>query len=372
MPANAAAWLPAKHAKLKVGAASYRSPHKNEIVIRTCAVAVNPVDWIKQMTGDLMFAWIKYPCILGSDVAGEVVEVGSAVVRFKVGDRVLGHALGTSKARNEAAQGAFQNYTVLVSHMATPIPADMTFERAAVLPLAISTAACSLFQADHLALHHPSASPKPTGKTLLVWGGSTSVGSNAIQLAVAAGYEVIATASPRNFDYVKGLGAVAAFDYNSKTVAEDVIRAFDGRISAGAIAIGQGSADVCLDIVHACKGDKFVSTASAPVAFDDLPERGGMTLKLLGLMFKFVSSGIAMALKARRLGVRTKFIFGDTLADNEVGSLIYVDFLPRALAEGRYIAAPDPMVVGKGLEAVQTGFEIQKEGVSAKKVVVAL
>jgi NADPH:quinone reductase-like Zn-dependent oxidoreductase len=45
--------------------------------------------------------------------------------------------------------------------------------------------------------------PKPTGKTLLVWGGSTSVGSNAIQLGVAAGYEVVTTASPKNFDYVR-------------------------------------------------------------------------------------------------------------------------------------------------------------------------
>jgi NADPH:quinone reductase-like Zn-dependent oxidoreductase len=71
----------------------------------------------------------------------------------------------------------------------------------------MSTAACGLFQEDHLALQRSSALPKPTSKTLLVWGGSTSVGSNAIQLAVAAGYEVFTTASPKNFDYVKKLGA---------------------------------------------------------------------------------------------------------------------------------------------------------------------
>ncbi len=87
--------------------------------------------------------------------------------------------------------------------MAAPIPHTMSYEAAAVLPLALST---GLFQTDQLALQYPSATPKPTGQTVLVWGGSTSVGSNAIQLAVAAGYEVITTSSPRNFDYVTKLG----------------------------------------------------------------------------------------------------------------------------------------------------------------------
>jgi NADPH:quinone reductase-like Zn-dependent oxidoreductase len=56
-------------------------------------------------------------------------------------------------------------------------------------------------------MRHPVADAAPTGQTVLVWGGSTSVGSNAIQLAVAAGYEVITMSSPRNFEYVTPLGA---------------------------------------------------------------------------------------------------------------------------------------------------------------------
>lgn len=64
-----------------------------------------------------------------------------------------------------------------------------------------------------------------TGQTVVVWGGSTSVGSNAVQLAVAAGYEVVTTASPRNFDHVRALGASAVFDYNSSTVVQDIIGA---------------------------------------------------------------------------------------------------------------------------------------------------
>jgi NADPH:quinone reductase-like Zn-dependent oxidoreductase len=352
MPENTAAWLPRKQARLEVGPAPYSSPLKNEIVVKNGAVAINPVDWVKPFIGDLMFTWIKYPAVTGSDVAGQVVEVGPSVTRFMVGDRVVGQALGTSKARTGPAEGAFQAYTVLVDYMASPIPDAMTYEAASVLPLGISTAACGLFQKDHLALRYPSVTPTPTGEVLIVWGGSTSVGSNAIQLAVAAGYEVITTASPRNFDYVKRLGASQAFDYNSKTVVKDIIKACKGRTLAGAIAIGTGSAGPCIDIVRAGKGRKFVSTASPGVSIEGFPEGASMGPRLAPFLFGMMGAGMAQALKAATSGVRTKFIFGDTLADNEVGPMIYRDFLPAALAAGRYVAAPDPMVVGKGLEFV--------------------
>jgi NADPH:quinone reductase-like Zn-dependent oxidoreductase len=186
-PPNMAAWLNAKKTPLELGPAPYPHPRDNEIVVKNHAVAINPLDWIKQDVGNLVFSWVRYPFILGADLAGEVVEVGSAVTRFRIGDRVLGHAVGTDKKRNSSAEGAFQSYTVVLAHLAAPIPATMAYDNAVVLPLAVSTAACGLFQRDHLALQHPSLTPRPTGETLLVWDGSTSVGSNAIQLAVAAG-----------------------------------------------------------------------------------------------------------------------------------------------------------------------------------------
>ena len=71
-------------------------------------------------------------------------------------------------------------------------------------------------------------------------------------------------------------------------------------------------------------------------------------------------------------GVESKFILGSGLADNEVGAAVYADYLPKALAEGKFIAAPEPLVVGKGLESIQKAFEVQMKGVSAKKVVVSL
>lgn len=70
----------------------------------------------------------------------------------------------------------------------------------------------------------------------MIWGGSTSVGCNALQLAKAAGYEVITTASPANFEYLKKLGASEVFDYNSSSVKEDLISAFNGKEVVGAVA----------------------------------------------------------------------------------------------------------------------------------------
>jgi NADPH:quinone reductase-like Zn-dependent oxidoreductase len=124
-------------------------------------------------------------------------------------------------------------------------PLKARFRNAVVLPLTLSTAACGLFEKDQLALQHPSAKPKATGQTLVVWGGSTSLGSNAIQLAVAAGYEVITTASPKNFGYVRKLGAAHVFDYRSRTAVEDIVKAIGGGSNAGALAIGAGSIDAC-------------------------------------------------------------------------------------------------------------------------------
>ncbi len=391
-PANTAAWLTRKHGQIEVGPAPYTSPREHEIVVRNHAVAVNPVDWMIEVLGGVIYPWLRYPAVLGSDVAGEVTEVGSAVTRFRVGDRVLGHAVGTEKSRNAAAEGAFQTYTVLLDHLAAPVPAEISYERAAVLPLALSAAACGLFQPDLLGLRLPTDQAGPTGETgptgdtgptgetgptnetVLVWGGSTSVGSNAIQLAVAAGYRVVTTASPHNSAYVRGLGATEVFDYRSSSVVPDVIRALHGRPLAGALAIGTGSAEACLDILHATSGRKVLATASTGVSFEGLADRRGLDrrLRTVPMVARLVLGQTRLRLKARAWGIQTSAIWGGTLKDNEVGPAIYADFLPRALADGRYVPAPEPLVVGVGLDQVETAFRTQRAGVSARKVVISV
>jgi len=372
MPENQALWLAVKRAPFTVGPAPYTAPKADEIVVRARAVAVNPFDRAIQNLGDLFTPWLPYPFVVGTDVAGEVVEVGSGVTRFHVGDRVVGFAAGTDKLRNRAAEGAFQDYVVLLAHMTTPIPDALPFADAAVLPLGLSTAACGLFQKDFLAMNAPSASPAPVGKSLIVWGGSTSVGSNAIQLAVAAGYDVVTTASPHNFAYVKQLGARAAFDYRSKTVVADIIGALRGREIAGAFAVGGGSAAACIDVVGACKGNRFVAMATPAASFDDVSAGPGRWRQLAPAIVRMLAATLAQTLKTRRKGVQAKMIWGSTLIANEVGPMIFEAFLPSALADLRFVAAPRPTVMGAGLAQIPAALERQRLGVSAGKLVVTL
>ena len=371
-PTNTAAYLVGKQVKpLAVKTAPYTPPGAHEIVVKNHAVAINPVDWFKQYVGNLLLSWIKYPFILGGDLAGEIVEVGKGVTRFRVGERVLGHAVGMDGARNRSSEGAFQQYTVIRDNLAAPIPESLSYENACVLPLTLSTAATGLFQRDYLALQYPTVPPKPTGEALLVWGGSTSVGSNAIQLAKAAGYEVFTTASSKNFEYVKRLGASQAFDYRSPTVIQDIILALKHKPLAGSFAIGNNGAESCIAVLEKSKGRKFVALASFPMP-KNFPEGSGQNLAIFSMMFSVVWWQLSMWLKSKFKGIPTKFIIGDTLQNNEISNVVYEDFLPQALAEGQYVMAPEPFVVGHGLEYTQEAFDVQKKGVSAKKVVVTL
>jgi NADPH:quinone reductase-like Zn-dependent oxidoreductase len=92
-----------------------------------------------------------------------VVEVGPGVTRLQPGDRVAGHALGVEKSHNSPAEGAFQQYVVLMQHMVSAIPESLSFEQASVLPLALSTAASGMFQKDQLGLTLPGAGPPQPG-----------------------------------------------------------------------------------------------------------------------------------------------------------------------------------------------------------------
>ncbi|KFZ25190.1 hypothetical protein V502_00322 [Pseudogymnoascus sp. VKM F-4520 (FW-2644)] len=190
----------------------YASPLMMEsILIRNRAIAVNPVDGNLQAAPEPRWS-VKYPVIPGSDVAGVVVAVGPNVTSFKEGDRVLGH--GVVMFTRELQCCAFQAHTIVRTNMASEIPDNISFESAAVIPLGFSTAACGLFQDTFLNLQLPTVLPqKQTGKTLLIWGGASSVGSNAIQLAVAAGYKVITTASAKtSMEALIGKTLVGAID----------------------------------------------------------------------------------------------------------------------------------------------------------------
>ena len=372
MPSNRAAWLthPKTSNPLEVKSAPYTSPTANEVVVKVHAVAINPVDWLKAGRGfGFVFTWMKLPFVQGTDLAGEVVDIGPGVSEnhLKVGDRVLSYAMAYSEDFNTSAKGAFQLYTVCLDHMTTRIPDSISYEEASVIPLGATTAACALFQADQLNLQYPTVPRKSTNKTVLIWGGSTSVGCNAIQLAVAAGCEVITTCSPKNFALCEKLGAQKCFDYNSKSVVTDLIKTLEQTDFAGALSAGINSDGPCFEIVSKCRSGKFVSMVSFP-----RQEPEPKTLVLPRTIAFYASWFISAAVKSRIKGITWKLVMVDQMAKNDVGKAIYTDYLPKALRDGSYVAAPEPEIVGKGLESIQAAYTRQEKGMSAKKAVVSV
>ena len=117
--------------------------------------------------------------------------------------------------------GAFAEYLVADAQCGiVPVPVGWTFEEAAQLGVAPFTA----LQCLHETLELPSPFEARSGpqRSILIWGGASSVGQYAIQFAKLGGFRVITTASPKNFELVKGLGADEVFDYHDETVVEKI------------------------------------------------------------------------------------------------------------------------------------------------------
>jgi NADPH:quinone reductase-like Zn-dependent oxidoreductase len=124
---------------------------------------------------------------------------------------------------------AFQTYTVVSVAAATKLPDGMSFVQGATLPTTVGTAAITMV--DVLGLHLPGtkssseSSEEKKKKWILIWGGASSVGSAAIQLARLAGLSVFTAASPKHHERLRALGASAVVDYRSPTAVEDLVAA---------------------------------------------------------------------------------------------------------------------------------------------------
>jgi len=151
-----------------------------EILCRVRAVAINPADW-------KMIDFSASPGAIGGyDFAGEVVEIGSSVSRFKVGDRILSMTFGTNPLR--LGSGAFSNVAIATEDLACKIPEWMTFEQASSLGVAIATAGFALHRTMEIPLRaevEGCGSQPQNPFFVLVSGGATATGTVAIQLLKA-------------------------------------------------------------------------------------------------------------------------------------------------------------------------------------------
>lgn len=280
------------------------SPGPGEVLVKVAASALNPVDF-KIREGKLKpVLRIDLPAIMGNELAGTVVETGSGVTRFAVGDRVFAR---TAKD----AMGAFAEYAVVAESLLAAIPDSLDFARAAAIPLAGLTALQAL--RDEAALG--------PGSRVFIPGGAGGVGTFAIQIAKWLGAEVVTTASPRGRDLVERLGADTVIDYTAGPVEDGV-----GVVDAVFDLIGGETLNRAFALVK--KGGVVVSVNAMPepqTARKDL-DRGLATQAL------FWVASLALRLRAARHGARYRFLFmrpsGPELAElaalAEAGTLVPV------------------------------------------------
>lgn len=333
MTSNKSAFLDAVGKPLRVGEAPMPEPGPDDIIVQNHAVAINTIDPSQADTG---FQIQKYPAVLGMDLAGEVHNVGSSVTRFKTGDRVIGHA--RSFLTGQPEDGAFSLYSRIPAGNAAKIPDHVEYKQAVVLPLAIDTASGGLHQKTHMGLEFPSLDTKPKNEVVVIHGGSTSVGLAATQLASNAGYRVITTSSPKNFNLCREAGASDTFDYRDAALAESIAKAVgkDKFVGLYNIVGVPDSFDVVLPIMEKLGGGIVANTKPPP---ENLPQN-----------------------------VEVKFVLGV----GDFGFPVWENFVSEGLESGKLKCLPEAKVVGKGLDTLEKAFGIRRGDVHAQKIVVEL
>jgi NADPH:quinone reductase-like Zn-dependent oxidoreductase len=175
-------------------------PASGEVLVKTIAVSINPVDW-KIRRGDLKERMpINFPAILGRDLSGEVLALGESVTDLKIGDRVFG-----------LVNQSYAEYVACKSEDLARTPSDLDAIDAAALPLVLLTGA----QVIEVGIH-----PRP-GETILITGAMGGVGRTAVHVAKQHGVHVIAGVRSSQMQEAKALGAdrVIALD-DKKDIAD--------------------------------------------------------------------------------------------------------------------------------------------------------
>ncbi len=195
---------------LKLEEVQKPTPKDDEVLIKINAVSINAADRImlsgKPFLVRLMVGGLLKPKqkILGSDIAGQVEEVGKKVKQFKSGDEVYGEVLGSGN-------GGFTEYICVPENLLALKPVNLSFEQAAAVPMAAFTALQALRNKRQV----------QPGQKILIYGASGGVGTYLVQIAKLFGAEVTAVCSTRNLDMARSIGADHVIDYTQEDFAKN-------------------------------------------------------------------------------------------------------------------------------------------------------
>jgi NADPH:quinone reductase-like Zn-dependent oxidoreductase len=251
----------------------------NGVLVQVRATSVNPVDW--KLREGLLDAVrpVVFPVIWGCDLSGVVAQVGPSVTLFKPGDEVYGFKDGYVA---KTYRGTYAEYVVAPEKTLAKKPSNLSHVEAASVPAAALTAWQALLGQGKL---------KP-GQRVLIHAGAGGVGVMAIQIAKAFGAYVAATASTRNQDFLRELGADLAIDYAKESITEirpkfDLVLDGVGQAvwpaSFRALKFGGRLVTLTIPIPHKPAGKlKFFATAIAGLAAGTLLGAvGGKGLRII-------------------------------------------------------------------------------------------
>ena len=253
---------------------------ENQVLVEIHSASVNQLD-SKLKSGEFkLLLPYKFPLILGHDVAGIVVEVGSKVKKFKVGDEVFSRV-------PDFHIGAFAEFIAIDETFVAPKPKNISMEEAASIPLVGLTVWQAFIEKTNL----------KKGQKVFIQAGSGGVGTFAIQLAKHLGAFVATTTSEKNFELVKELGADVAIDYKTQDF-ENILKDYDLVLNSQ----DQKTLEKSLKILK--PGGKLISI-SGPPDKDFAKEIG------LNFLMKFVISLLSRKTKklAKKLNVDYSFLF---------------------------------------------------------------
>ncbi|MCJ1278702.1 hypothetical protein MMC21_006519 [Puttea exsequens] len=318
-------------------------PGPSDLLIEAKYIALNPVDCRQR---DLGFAIKSCPAIPGSDIAGNVISAGSSVPADapKPGSRVLAFA-PAFYTQGAPDYGGLQARVLVPAENVTPLPEQLGFKEASILPMAVLTIWSGLYS---IGVSRDTAYKPEDKKGFLVWGGSGSVGSVAVQIASLMGFKVYATASEKNHHFVKKLGASSVFDYKDDKAVANIVKAAkeDGVTIAHALDAA-GAASSCVAILKESKGDaKTAILASAiPLFRNPSPETKGVVVKFI-------------------------LAPNDGKERQEHFHFVFAVWLKENLHKGELVPSPQNIkVVDGGLKSVNEALDELLKGISATKLV---
>lgn len=272
----------------------------NEILVQIYAVGLNPIDYMIPKGNFKPIIKLELPVVMGSDLAGVVVEVGNIVTRFKPGDAVFASIF-------DLGNGSLAEFAAVPESAAAIKPLNLDFVQAASIPMVGLTSWQALKE---------RASLMP-GQKVFIPAGSGGIGTFAIQLAKRLGAIVGTTTSTANVDLVKRLGADEIVDYK-KQEFEDVLKDYD-------VVLGTVRGDGIEKSLQILKSKSSIVSLIGPpdAAF---ARARGMNF-FMKILFSLISAKIIRL--ARKRGIEYSFMFvnpdGRQLA--EIGKLLEMEHI---------------------------------------------